>query len=317
MSGGTDQLANTGTVSGVTYTNNLNIALSTIATAHQSASAPTTGSTGLTSLAGIKWHDISAANKIKLRDQADTAWIVTGKIDETAKIFAAYEGPEQSIASATSTDLGTIVSNNIKITGTTTITGLGSSADINNPYYFVSFAASLTLTHNATSLILPDAANIVTVANDWCIAKYLGTGNWRVVRYFTPTPKARAHQATGTTSIATSTFTKITFDTTDFDTNSNWSSSRFTATSPGFYRVSAIMTIASVFTGTIALAIDKNGSTFSQSTGGAGSNQGWNIADIVQLAVGDYIEIFGFQSSGGTLATIASGLTSIAIEKLP
>jgi hypothetical protein len=84
------------------------------------------------------------------------------------------------VASAATTNLGAVASNRVRITGTTTITSFGSTA---SGFKFVRFAAALTLTHNATSLILPGAANITTAANDCCIALPLGSGNWIVVDY--------------------------------------------------------------------------------------------------------------------------------------
>lgn len=91
--------------------------------------------------------------------------------------------PEDTIASATTTDLGSKSSNILSITGTTTITGLGSSASTAFPLYFVRFTGALTLTHNATSLILPGAANITTATGDTATFKYEGSGNWRCMSY--------------------------------------------------------------------------------------------------------------------------------------
>jgi len=86
------------------------------------------------------------------------------------------------VASATTTDLGAVASNYVRITGTTTITGLGTvSAGI---WKVVRFAAALTLTHNATSLILPGAASILTAAGDMAMFVSEGSGNWRCVYYF-------------------------------------------------------------------------------------------------------------------------------------
>lgn len=90
---------------------------------------------------------------------------------------------EATLASATTTDLGSAGSNVIKITGTTTITALGSSAVATNSIYFVRFTGILTLTYNATSLIVPTSANITTANGDFLIAEYLGSGNWKVLSY--------------------------------------------------------------------------------------------------------------------------------------
>jgi hypothetical protein len=70
---------------------------------------------------------------------------------------------EITVASATTCDIGAVDGGKIVISGTTTITGLGTST---NKLRFVRFSGALTLTHNGTSLILPGAANIVTVAGD-------------------------------------------------------------------------------------------------------------------------------------------------------
>ena len=45
------------------------------------------------------------------------------------------------------------------------------------------FSGALTFTHNATSLILPGAANITTAANHTFEAMSLGGGNWIVTKY--------------------------------------------------------------------------------------------------------------------------------------
>lgn len=92
-------------------------------------------------------------------------------------------GKQVSISSATTTDLGTALTNNILITGTTTITSFGSTAQIDFPIYFLKFNGALTLTYNASSLILPGTVNIVTATNDIALALYLGSGNWQIISY--------------------------------------------------------------------------------------------------------------------------------------
>lgn len=89
---------------------------------------------------------------------------------------------ESDIASATTTTL-TTSANVWRITGTTTITSFGSSASATYPIYFVRFAGALTLTHNASSLILPGSANITTANGDTAVLQYLGSGNWKCLSY--------------------------------------------------------------------------------------------------------------------------------------
>lgn len=85
-----------------------------------------------------------------------------------------------NIASATTCNIGALTTPVARITGTVTITSLGSVANCRK---YVVFAGALTLTHNATSLILPNAANIVTVAGD--VAEFISdaSGNWRCFFY--------------------------------------------------------------------------------------------------------------------------------------
>lgn len=85
------------------------------------------------------------------------------------------------VASAATVDLNAAPSSNVRITGTTGITSFGTAASGTTRQ--LRFAAALTLTHNATSLILPSAANITTAANDTAVAVSLGSGNWIVVDY--------------------------------------------------------------------------------------------------------------------------------------
>lgn len=94
---------------------------------------------------------------------------------------ALNEAPALTLASATTTDIGAQNSNNITITGTTTITSFGSAAA--GVIRRLVFAGALTLTHSASNLILPGAANIVTAAGDTAEFLSLGAGSWRCVVY--------------------------------------------------------------------------------------------------------------------------------------
>lgn len=114
-------------------------------------------------------------------------------------------GPLTNLASATGTtpgtDLGTIASHNVNITGTNTISAFCNAASCTAstafPEYQLTFAGVLTLTYNATSLILEGAANITTAANDTATAVYLGSGNWRVKNYHHAIPAPQTGQLQG------------------------------------------------------------------------------------------------------------------------
>lgn len=67
------------------------------------------------------------------------------------------------------------------VTGTTTITSLGTAAA--GTKRTLRFTGALTLTHNGTSLILPGSTNITTVNGDVGEFVSLGSGNWTLTNY--------------------------------------------------------------------------------------------------------------------------------------
>lgn len=104
------------------------------------------------------------------------------KVASTAALNGGYVGTKGSdIASASTTNLATATGDWVDVTGTTTITALGTAtAGVDR---LVRFTGILTLTHNATSLILPTSANITTAAGDFAGFRSLGSGNWVCVSY--------------------------------------------------------------------------------------------------------------------------------------
>lgn len=69
------------------------------------------------------------------------------------------------------------------VTGTTGITDIDFATDRAGRAAWIRFTGALTLTHNATSLILPTAANITTAANDTALFISEGTDNVRCLAY--------------------------------------------------------------------------------------------------------------------------------------
>lgn len=91
------------------------------------------------------------------------------------------EAPTMSLASAATVNIGAATANDIIVTGTTSITAFDTLAA--GATRRLTFAAVLTLTYNAVSLILPGTANIITAPNDAAEFVSLGAGNWRCVDY--------------------------------------------------------------------------------------------------------------------------------------
>lgn len=109
------------------------------------------------------------------------SFVSTSLSATTGSISVLNTAQGADIASAATTDIGAATGNAVSVTGTTTITAFGTAAT--GAWRIVTFTGSLTLTHNATSLILPGAANIATSAGDVGVFVSLGSGNWRCVNY--------------------------------------------------------------------------------------------------------------------------------------
>lgn len=129
-----------------------------------------------------------AISNIENADVSNSAAIAASKLNlatiaqdmaMSSKVINFAKGSD--IASATTTDIGAATGNFVDVTGTTTITGLGTVQA--GTIRFVRFTGILTLTHNGTSLILPTTANITTAANDRAIFASLGSGNWICLAY--------------------------------------------------------------------------------------------------------------------------------------
>lgn len=119
-----------------------------------------------------------------LEQDANTARpIVAGGTGATTAVGAHdnFSTKGADVASAATTDIGAATGSYIHITGTTGITALGTKTA--GVLRDVVFDGILTLTHNATSLILPGAANITTAAGDTARFRSEGAGNWRCVGY--------------------------------------------------------------------------------------------------------------------------------------
>lgn len=93
-------------------------------------------------------------------------------------------------------------------------------------------------------------------------------------------------------------FTKVTFDVEEFDTNSNFASSRFTPTVAGYYQINGAasansnLTLASLF---------KNGVEYKRGgQSGTVSNTGLVVSTLVYLnGSTDYVELFAYAAITG------------------
>jgi len=135
-----------------------------------------------------------------------------------------------------------------------------------------------------------------------------GTGNLVTIPSVTGTamvsgnmPAFSAYK-TGSQTLTSSTYTKILYETEEFDTNSNFASSTFTPTVAGYYQVTAAMQVGAFFT-TGNLVIYKNGSSYKKgfATGGVTGTTGIFTVTTLVYCNGstDYIEAYGILTNSG------------------
>jgi hypothetical protein len=174
----------TGTISGLQLTNNYNNALDALNTCNSGATAPVNQLSGSPSL-GNCWLN-STASPFPWQTYDGTSWLTPFWVDASNHVTnVKIGGGAATAASSATVDLcGAAIAPQayISITGTTNITSFGSTCKAGH-VKIVTFTASLTLTYNATSLIIPGATNVVTTAGDQAVVVALGSGNWQVVSY--------------------------------------------------------------------------------------------------------------------------------------
>lgn len=106
-------------------------------------------------------------------------------------------------------------------------------------------------------------------------------------------------------SISAGAFTKVNLDTEEFDTNSNFASSRFTPTVAGYYQFDGIVVTTTANTIYIA-SLYKNGAEYKRGNDlRFGSNQGQMgviVSAIIYLnGSTDYVELYTYMSQNSTL----------------
>jgi hypothetical protein len=134
----------------------------------------------------VSEYDTTASNNTDVGGVSTAEGMTPGLLNNgirelMAQIKKAVANQGSDIASASTTDIGAATGQYVKVTGTTTITALGTVAA--GTMRWVEFTGALTLTHNGTSLILPTSANITTAAGDTACFVSLGSGNWKCLHY--------------------------------------------------------------------------------------------------------------------------------------
>jgi len=112
-----------------------------------------------------------------------------------------------------------------------------------------------------------------------------------------------------TQTLSAGVYTKVLFQTEEWDTNNNFASSRFTPTVAGYYQISAGFNISVATQGTVIIGFFKNGSEYRRGSQivTTASNNLVAVASFLIYFNGstDYVETFGY--CAGTGGTITGG----------
>jgi FlaG/FlaF family flagellin (archaellin) len=224
---------------------------------------------------------------------------------------------EANVASAATCNIGAADAMYINITGTTTITSLGTTI---NRLRFIRFSGALTLTHHATSLILPNGgSNIVTAAGDTCIASSDASGNWRVRNYqradgspvSVAKPSFSAVLTSNMTGFPSNSNSKVTVNVEEWDDGGYYDATNSKWTPPaGKGRISASVYFSSglVDQAQYQVVLYKNGAAYKvlETTLGSGTTgTGPNGSASFSANGTDYFELFAYKGGAGTGTILA------------
>ena len=95
-----------------------------------------------------------------------------------------FENQGSTLTAASTVDLNSATGNYIHINGTPPITINSFGTCPAGARFILMFETAITLTYNATSLIIPGGTNKTVVAGDCCMIISEGGGDWRIVGYF-------------------------------------------------------------------------------------------------------------------------------------
>ena len=125
-------------------------------------------------------------------------------------------------------------------------------------------------------------------------------------------PAFRAFVSVGQTIVGNGTQQRVTFGSETFDTDNNFTSSRFTPTVEGYYQLNSTVRISGTAgTGENMLVLYKNGGEYARGTNGSGTEIGasfysMQVSDIAYAnGTTDFFEVFIQQGSGGNRDTTA------------
>jgi hypothetical protein len=202
--------------------------------------------------------------------------------------------------------------------GTTVVLAVGATAGdlvTTESFYVSSVLNAIPATAGAvnSTYIAAGAVGTTQIANNAITTAQIAAGAVAQVDIATGVagtgPAFSAYQSSAQTGIASNAWTKIQFQTEEYDTAScfdNATNYRFTPTVAGYYQVNTTVQVVNN-TGPLKISIYKNGSSFKQ--GGFSTTTSFYAVSVSGLVycngTSDYLEVYVY--SGGTVNTGVAG----------
>lgn len=304
------------------FRSDLNNALAAIVSANSGATAPAT------TYAYQFWAD-TTTGLLKQRNAANTAWItlftlangVADKATENTFLAAQNFAKGADVASAATTNIWATDGNLIHVTGTTGITSLGTAPQA-GASRTVMFDGVVTLTHNASTLVLPGGSNYTTSANE--VIEFIADTTTKIVMKSksslesTDTKIAFEVNRNGVVqSISSGVYTKVEFNNEVYDIGNCFAAYRFTPTIEDVYHITFAAWFATYANDIYSLLIYKNGSAVvvsnnhsrQVSTTWLASTAAEVSKDIYLNGTTDYVEFYVFHPGGTADLSGAAGAT--------
>jgi hypothetical protein len=273
-----------------------------VSSAFSQANTATTNAATANNIAGLSFAQANTANSVAYSafDKANTA-ITTSGGTVTGNVVITYQ-PASTVGHAltingANTQGGTGYVDFLKVTNTS-----GGATNPNKTF-------RLTSTGDVEIINSAYDANLFSLTNagGLSVPGPISVGGKQAVNG----PAFRAHVATGQ-AITSGSQQKVTFGTENFDTNNNFTSSRFTPTIEGYYQFNATVRIdGTSSTGECMIILYKNGAEYARGHNQSGTEQGasfysMTVSDIAYAnGTGDYFEVYIQQTSGSNRNTTA------------
>lgn len=97
-----------------------------------------------------------------------------------SSVSGAGFGTQEQLATDATTDLGTITTHNLLLTGNAVVSSFGNSASLVSPIYYCEVAVGFQVDYSS-AIFVPGRAAYTFEGGDGFLCEFLGAGNWKII----------------------------------------------------------------------------------------------------------------------------------------